>query len=122
MLRKTLAYFVLWLLFQLLTKINGQTTPFIPRHRYFHTATFIDSKLYILGGLDADEIPYIDESVGKEFFYLDFSAEFDIQNLSWKNLSNINTVPSHLGATSVKSGTNNNTLFLFGGLRIGDER
>ncbi|CAB5368677.1 unnamed protein product [Rhizophagus irregularis] len=76
--------------------------------RWGHTATFIDNKLYILGG-------YEDGDVGKDFFFIDFSVPFNTQNLIVKDLSNINTVPEHTFATSVKGGANNNTLFLYGG-------
>ncbi|CAB5368688.1 unnamed protein product [Rhizophagus irregularis] len=51
---------------------------------------------------------------GKHFFYLDVSASFNTQELLWHNLSNINTVPSHDFAVSVKGGPKNNTLFLYG--------
>ncbi|CAB4393083.1 unnamed protein product [Rhizophagus irregularis] len=73
--------------------------------RQGHTATFIDNKLYILGG-------YEDGRVRKDFFYIDFSVPFNTQNLITKDLSNINTVPEHSFAISVKGGANNNTLFL----------
>ncbi|GES82222.1 hypothetical protein GLOIN_2v1656403 [Rhizophagus clarus] len=71
-----------------------------------HTATIIDNKLYILGGSGY--------SGDHEFFYLDVSNKIDTQHLSWIDLSNINIVPSHYGATSVVGGANNNTLFLYG--------
>src|ERR1051325_5263711 len=95
---------VLWFLFQLLFEINCQM---IFKQRSFHTATLINNKLYILGGLP---------TTGKEFFYLDVSAPFNTQKLLEQNLSTINTVPSHFAATSVKGGVNNNTLFLYGGV------
>src|SRR5436853_2604096 len=74
--------------------------------RHDHTATIIDDKLYILGGSG--------HSGDHEFFYLDVSNKIDTQNLSWNDLSNINIVPSHYGATSVIGGANNDTLFLYG--------
>src|SRR4051812_28855222 len=46
MLRKSLAYIILWLSFQFLA--DGQM---IPKQRQWHTATHIDNKLYILGGV-----------------------------------------------------------------------
>ena len=80
--------------------------------RFYHTATLINSKLYILGGNSTSD----DEVVGKDFFYLDFSVPFsNIQNLLWQDLSSVNTLPSHYGAASVNGGANNNTLFLYGG-------
>ncbi|PKY58208.1 hypothetical protein RhiirA4_511849 [Rhizophagus irregularis] len=82
-------------------------TPYNSKRRG-HTATFIDNKLYILGGSENGD-------AGKAFFYIDFSVPFNTQNLIVKDLSNINTVPEHTFATSVKGGANNNTLFLYGG-------
>jgi len=97
-------YIVLWLLIQLL---NSQIALFKPIQRYLHTATHINNKLYIIGGLEQ----------GKEFLYLDMSFSFDTQNkLSWHNLTRNNIVPNHYDATSIKGGGNNHTLFLFGGL------
>lgn len=78
--------------------------------RYGHTATLIDKKLYILGGNSNGKF----NDTGKHFFYLDVSASFNTQELLWHNLSNINTVPSHDFAVSVKGGPKNNTLFLYG--------
>ncbi|GBC06562.1 hypothetical protein RclHR1_06920001 [Rhizophagus clarus] len=85
-------------------------TPFKPSVYYRHTATLIDNKLYILGGLDVNDNPV------KEFFYLDVSVPFNTQELSWQDLSNVNMVPPNSFATSVKGGSNNDTLFFYGGL------
>ena len=90
----------------MLVEINCQMKPI---RRYDHTATLIDSKLYILGGLIANE------DAQKNFFYLDVSVEFSTQNLLWQDLSGINIVPPHCCAVSVKGGANNSTLFLYGG-------
>ncbi|CAB4399945.1 unnamed protein product [Rhizophagus irregularis] len=79
--------------------------PFKPIGYYHHTATLIDNKLYILGGRLINETP------AKDFFYLDVSVPFNTQELSWQDLSNINMVPPHDSATSVKGGANNNTYF-----------
>jgi N-acetylneuraminic acid mutarotase len=98
-------YTIIYLL--LLVEINCQMNPTLRRG---HTATLIDGKLYILGGLSILEGPTV-----MDFFYLDFSVKFDTQNLLWQDLSSINTVPPHYGAASVEGGANNNTLFLYGG-------
>ncbi|RIA86769.1 hypothetical protein C1645_740603 [Glomus cerebriforme] len=82
--------------------------PFKPLQRSFHTATLINDKLYIMGGKSID-------SNLNEFFYLDTSVTFNIQNLPWVDLSNTITFPSSYGTASVKGGANNDTLFLFGG-------
>ncbi|PKK60369.1 hypothetical protein RhiirC2_856887 [Rhizophagus irregularis] len=83
-------------------------TPFKPSVYSHHTATLIDNKLYILSGYNLN-------TRIKEFFYLDVSVPFNTQELSWQDLSNINMVPLHSSATSVKGGPNNDTLFLYGG-------
>ncbi|RIA96731.1 hypothetical protein C1645_814914 [Glomus cerebriforme] len=108
MFQKSLASVLLWVLFQLLVEINCQMTPFTPKQRELHTATLINNKLYILGGDDLHDKPII----GKEFFYLDVSVSFNTQELSWNDLSSIDIVPPHTGATAVKV---NSTLFLYGG-------
>jgi N-acetylneuraminic acid mutarotase len=105
--RKFLANIILWLLFQLLVEINCQMTP---GRREHHTATHVDNKLYILGGS-----PIGDNDPGQDFFYLDVSVTFDTKKLSWQDKRDANTIPSHSFAASVKGGTNNNTLFLYGG-------
>ena len=106
-------YIILWLLFQLLVEINCQITPTRPKQRYGHTSTLINNKLYILGGLAINNGSM---AVGKGFFYIDVSGSFNTKEVTWNNLSNINTVPSHYGAATVNGGVNNNTLFLFGGI------
>src|SRR5947207_15426447 len=101
MLKNILAYTILWILLQLLTGVDCQTTPYKPERRNSHTATLINNKLYILGGFP----------IGRNFFYLDVSVPFNTQNLLWQDLSSMNIVPPHLGAASVNGGANNNTLF-----------
>src|ERR1051325_3818251 len=104
MLLKSLAYIVLWLSFKLLVDCQ-----MILEQRQWHTATFFDNKLYILGGVTADASI---TNITNEFFYLDTSSPFNTTNLPWKNLSD-NTIPVHFGAAAVI--TKNNTLFLYGG-------
>ncbi|RGB38567.1 hypothetical protein C1646_665279 [Rhizophagus diaphanus] len=108
--RNSSVYFILWILIQILLKVNCQMTPFKPSTYFSHSATLINNKLYILNGVD----PKI--NLVKEFFYLDVSVPFNTQELSWQNLSNINMVPMHHSAASVKGGPNNDTLFLYGGV------
>ncbi|RIA83037.1 hypothetical protein C1645_861709 [Glomus cerebriforme] len=86
--------------------------PFKPNQRTFHTATLVNNKLYILDGISINLTRTLND-----FFYLDVSATYNTQNLPWVDLSSINTiVPQHAAATSVKGGTNNNTLILYGGV------
>ncbi|CAB5362591.1 unnamed protein product [Rhizophagus irregularis] len=109
--RNSSVYFIiLWILIQVLVEVNCQMTPFKPSVYCRHTATLIDNKLYILGGWN------LNRNVIKEFFYLDVSVPFNTQELSWQDLSNINMVPPHGYAASVKGGPNNDTLFLYGGI------
>jgi hypothetical protein len=105
--KNSLLCFVLFLLFQLLVEVNCHVLPY-PDQSFTKadTATFIDNKLYFLGG---------SITTGKEFFYLDFSAAFNTRQLLWINLLNIYTVPLLWSTTSAKGGANNNTLFLYGG-------
>src|SRR4051794_13243411 len=95
-------YIILWLLFQLLVEINCQKTPLRPIQRYFHTATLINDNLYILDGANI-----VNDAEINEFFYLDVSVPFNTKELLWQNLTNINTVPAHDGAATVKGGANN---------------
>ncbi|GES82217.1 hypothetical protein GLOIN_2v1488395 [Rhizophagus clarus] len=83
-------------------------TPFRPSISGRHTATLIDNKSYILGGIN------LSGEMVKDFFYLDVSAPFSTQELLWQNLTNNNMVPPHHSATSAGGGANNDTLFLFG--------
>src|ERR1700753_1594691 len=91
MLWKVLVYIILWVSFQLL--VYCQITP---KQREWNTATFVDNKLYILGGEYLNDI-----NTGlNEFFYLDFSGPFNTTKaLSWQNLSD-KTVPAHTNATT----------------------
>jgi hypothetical protein len=116
MLKISLTYFIfiiLNLIQLLLVEVNCQKTPLIPSQRFLHTATFIDKKLYILGGRFTPESSV--EAAGRNFFYLDLSVPFNTQNLLWQDLSSSNIVPSHRGAAAVRGGANNNTLFVCGG-------
>ncbi|PKY25634.1 galactose oxidase [Rhizophagus irregularis] len=109
--KNILVYFLLWISFQVLVDVNCQLTSFEPSGLFRHTATLIDNKLYILGGSLTSN-----NTLVKGFFYLDISVPFNTQELSWQDRSStINKIPLHDGATSVKGGANNDTLFLYGG-------
>jgi hypothetical protein len=62
-------YIILWLSFQLLVVINCQM---VPKQRYGHTATLIDRKLYILGGVELNASAYVTEFTEMNFFILMF--------------------------------------------------
>ncbi|RIA84637.1 hypothetical protein C1645_408078 [Glomus cerebriforme] len=114
--KRSLTWFILWwiLLQFLLEVVNSQVKLLQPQKRISHTATFINDKLYILGGESLSTDPTIEEITQNEFFYLDCSESFNTMNLTWNFLSNIG-IPSRWAAASVKGGINNYTLFLYGG-------
>src|SRR5438045_3634319 len=107
-----LIYIIFCILLQFFVEVKSQKTIFNPDLRQRHTATFINNKLYILGGAIP---PSFTKSPKETFLYLDFSVPFNTNELKWFDLSNINIVPPHTLAASIKGGANNNTLFLFGG-------
>ena len=98
-------------LFQLLVEVKSQIT-LKPNLRYAHTATLINDKLYILGGSIYNNL---NGSPKETFFYLDVSVPFVTNELKWMDLSKNNIIPPHYLSTAIKGGTNNNTLFLYGG-------
>ena len=114
-------YITFCILLQLLVEVKSQTTIFKPDLREGHTATFINDKLYILGGAIP---PHTNKVRPKEtFLYLDCSAPFNTSELEWVDLSNTNNVvPPHYFAAAVKGGANNNTLFLYGGESLDAEQ
>ncbi|RIA96736.1 hypothetical protein C1645_814920 [Glomus cerebriforme] len=96
-------------------------TPFKPSRRHLHTATYVDNKLYILSGFDDSiGIKGIAGISGKQFFYLDVSVPVNTQEISWNDLTNVNMISSHVGAGSVKGGTNNKTIILYRGKYLTD--
>ena len=108
-------YVVFSTLLQLLIEIKSQTTTFDLREA--HTATFINDKLYILGG----SLPGIVNASKETFLYLDCSVPFSTNELKWVDLSNYDIVPPHDDAAAVRGGTSNETLFQYGGRNINNE-
>src|SRR5581483_12445646 len=99
MLQMSLVYIVLCLSFQML--VDCQLTSFNPTgQRFVHTATHIDNKLYILGGLLTNS-NYANTI--NEFFYLDISSPFNTKALSWKDLSNYTTSSQDRKSTRLNS-------------------
>src|ERR1044071_9628015 len=93
-------YITFGILLKLLVEVNSQTT-FNPGLREGHTATLINDKLYILGGV----VPPVDMKSPKEtFFYLNFSAPFNTNRLKWIDLSNKNDIPPHRFAAAIRGG------------------
>ncbi|CAB4376982.1 unnamed protein product [Rhizophagus irregularis] len=116
MLIRSLKWFLLWwMIFQIIFEVvKSQIKSLQPQERISHTATYINNKLYILGGESITTNPTTNEIALKEFFYLDCSKSFDTTNLSWEFLSNIQ-VPTRWSAASAKGGINNDTIFIYGG-------
>src|ERR1043166_6533603 len=111
-LNNSLIYITLYILLQFLVGVKSQTTILKPEPRYAHTATLINDKLYISGGNIYNDI---NVSPKEAFFYLDVSVPFVTNELKWIDLSKNNIIPPHYLSTAIKGGTNNNTLFLYGG-------
>ncbi|CAG8503378.1 8280_t:CDS:2 [Funneliformis caledonium] len=94
---------------------------FVPTQRYLHTATHIDNKLYILGGLTFNENNYITEKnkafigTDKQFFYFDMSIPFNTKTMLWVDQTDFDIIPNHIAATSSIGCANNNTFLLYGG-------
>src|ERR1700722_10541232 len=100
-------YITFCILLQLLVEVKSQTTIFKPDLREDHTATFINDKLYILGGAIP---PFANKASPQQtFLYLDCSTSFITNELEWVDLSNNNVVQPHYFAAAVKGGANNNT-------------
>ncbi|CAB4418609.1 unnamed protein product [Rhizophagus irregularis] len=116
MLIRSLKWFLLWwMILQIIFEVvKSQVKSLQPQERISHTATYINNKLYILGGESITTNPTTNEIALKEFFYLDCSKSFDTTNLSWEFLSNIQ-VPTRWSAASAKGGINNDTIFIYGG-------
>ncbi|CAB5327282.1 galactose oxidase [Rhizophagus irregularis] len=99
---------------QLLVEVKSQLITYKPDLRYAHTATLIEDKIYILGGAVP---PRADNGLSPKetFLYLDVSTPFSTNEVKYIDISNNNAVPSHRYAIATKGGTNNSTLFLYGG-------
>ncbi|CAB4414096.1 unnamed protein product [Rhizophagus irregularis] len=96
MLKNSLVNFtLLWILLQVLVEVNCQMTPFKPSVVWCHTATLIDNKLYILGGLDLTHFDATSVKGGANndtlFLYggatlvqtMALVYTFDSQNITW---------------------------------------
>jgi hypothetical protein len=94
-------------IFQLLaTVVNSYTL----LNRVQHTASYVDNKIYFLGG-STNEKTYTND-----FFYLDVSKPFTLDSdLPIVDLSDKTSIPNHATATSSVCGSNKDTIFLFGG-------
>jgi N-acetylneuraminic acid mutarotase len=115
LLTSPLIYITFCILLQFFVEVKSQKTIFSPDSRDAHTATFINDKLYILGGEFFPSPAGKAKSPKETFLYLDVSVPFNTNELKWVDLTSKNIVPPHRYAASIKGGENNNTLFLYGG-------
>ncbi|CAG8559060.1 16957_t:CDS:2 [Dentiscutata erythropus] len=94
----------LYLLIVIFINLFIAASSFVPLGRCFHSSVLIGTQLYFLGGIDSDEI-----------FYLDVSLPFDSKKLLWTNLTTNASIPINSAfETSCVGGQNNKTIFLFG--------
>jgi hypothetical protein len=116
LLNNSIIYIISSVLLQFFVEVKSQKK-ILNNLRYFHTATLINDKLYILGGITPS-----DNILPKEtFLCLDVSVPFNTNELKWLYLSDNNIIPPHQFAASIKGGVNNNTLFLYGGESLSDK-
>src|SRR5436190_11667387 len=115
LLNNSLIYITLSILLQCLVDVKSQAAIFKPDSRTTHTATLINNKLYILGGVASN-----DTQPKGAFFYLDVSVPFNTNELKWNDLSATtkNILPPNDYSAAVKGGANNDTLFLYGGQSV----
>src|SRR5437763_10232325 len=96
----SIIYIIFGIFLQFLVEVRSQTDI-----REAHTATFINNKLYILGGAiaPADNLP-----PRETFTYLDFSIPVNTNELKWNDLSATtnNIFPPHRYAAAIKGGAN----------------
>src|SRR5436190_13014285 len=92
--------------FQLASIVNSYTL----LKRGYHTASYVDNKIYFLGGT-TDEKAYTND-----FFYLDVSKPFTLgSDLPIVDLSNKSLIYNYSIATLTVCGPNKDTIFLLGG-------
>lgn len=104
---------------QLLVEVKSQIT-YNPDLRFAHTSTLIDNKIYILGGSIPPRSANL-TSPKESFLYLDVSTPFDTSEVRYIDISSNNKVPPHLYSVAIKGGSNNGTLFLYGGQSFGGQ-
>ncbi|KAF0400042.1 galactose oxidase [Gigaspora margarita] len=108
---------MLYFSFYILVFLLNFTSAFIPVGRESHSSVLIDRKLYFIGGFrvydsDGNRI----ENTTNEFFYLDVSKQFtlnDSSTIPWNDLTN--TGGPKLALTAVCSGEFNDMIYVFGG-------
>nr|CAG8563203.1 12888_t:CDS:2 [Entrophospora candida] len=77
--------------------------------RYVHSTVIVNNTLYVMGGFSNGQS-------SREFFSLDLSQPFNATTPPWKDLTTASPLPVLISWAKASSNTNNNTIFLFGGL------
>ncbi|CAJ0827633.1 13325_t:CDS:2 [Entrophospora sp. SA101] len=79
--------------------------------RLVHVTVIVNNNLYVMGGIS-------NGLSSKEFFSLDLSQEFDVTTPPWKDLTETSPLPVSISWAKASSNTNNDTIFLFGGIML----
>ncbi|CAJ0827628.1 13323_t:CDS:10 [Entrophospora sp. SA101] len=90
-----------------LTKYVVNSAPTDPR--FTHTTVIVNNILYVMGG-SSNGLP------SREFFSLDLLQTFDTITPPWKDLTETSPLPVLITWAKASSNTNNDTIFLFGGI------
>nr|CAG8600164.1 7624_t:CDS:2 [Entrophospora candida] len=98
-------FLIFLILFKCLFLVNS--TPADPR--YVHATVVVNNNLYVMGGI-SNGLP------SREFFLLDLSQPFDATTPPWKDLTTTSPLPVLISWAKASSNTNNDTIFLFGGV------
>ncbi|CAJ0882982.1 1453_t:CDS:1, partial [Entrophospora sp. SA101] len=98
-------FLIFLILLKCLFLVNS--TPADPR--YVHATVVVNNNLYVMGGF-SNGLP------SREFFSLDLSQPFDATTPPWKDLTTTSPLPVSISWAKASSNTNNDTIFLFGGV------
>ncbi|KAF0364784.1 kelch repeat protein [Gigaspora margarita] len=84
-------------------------TSYIPLNRDEHVASYIDNKIFFLGG-ETDT-----QNLTKDFFFLDVSIPFNTSSLPMYDLNSITEIPFNRRASSIVCETVKDAIFVWGG-------
>ncbi|CAJ0831558.1 12811_t:CDS:1 [Entrophospora sp. SA101] len=79
--------------------------------RFIHATVIVNNNLYVMGGVSYG-------LSSRDFFSLDLSQEFDATTPPWKDLTATSPLPVLSSLAKASSNTNNDTIFLFGGIML----
>ncbi|KAF0449843.1 kelch repeat protein [Gigaspora margarita] len=99
--------FSIFIFLQLMIIVNSYS--YIPLNRDEHVASYIDNKIFFLGG-ETDT-----QDLTNAFFFLDVSIPFNTSSLPMYDLSRITQIPYNRRASSVVCETVKDVIFVWGG-------